>query len=186
MQSPSAASLYGSIRKGQRQLTISSISRPPPRYCTTLIIYGCVGRSPGARDRFPRVLFLAGSFLEARKAFASGASAVPEWAFLRWVDQMLGVVGREEGPVVIQVWVRWLLAVEMLLKGLPCLRCSVPYGFCASWQRTHSIIAYSTVAFIVFPWRAETARLEVYLVLRWPDWRGLFVCFFAWDAREKR
>ena len=60
-------------------------------------------RSPGARDRFPRVLFLAGRFPEAREAFASGALAVPEWAFLRWVDQMLGVTGREEGPVVIQV-----------------------------------------------------------------------------------
>lgn len=68
-----------------------------------LLPHGPVYRSPGARDRFPRVLFLAGKFPKARKAFADGASAVPEWAFLRWVSQMLGVTGREEGPVVIQV-----------------------------------------------------------------------------------
>ncbi|CAM9163711.1 unnamed protein product, partial [Hapterophycus canaliculatus] len=59
--------------------------------------------STGARDRFPRVLVLAGEFPKARKAFADGASAVPAWAFLRWVSQMLGVSGRKEGPVVIQV-----------------------------------------------------------------------------------
>eukprot|EP00752_Nemacystus_decipiens_P003549 g3275.t1 len=59
--------------------------------------------SSGARDRFPRVLFLAGRFPEARKAFRGGAAAVPEWAFLRWIDQMLGVTARQEGPVVIEV-----------------------------------------------------------------------------------
>lgn len=71
-------------------------SRPP--------LWGHRGgkRSAGARDRFPRVLYLAGKFAGARKAFAAGAAAVPEWAFLRWVDQMLGVAGRQEGPVVIQ------------------------------------------------------------------------------------
>eukprot|EP00903_Cladosiphon_okamuranus_P011333 g10683.t1 len=71
--------------------------------------------SPGARDRFPRVLFLAGRFSEARKAFASGALSVPEWTFLRWVDQMLGVVGREEGPVVTQVLERVALAYPRAL-----------------------------------------------------------------------
>lgn len=69
----------------------------------SLFPYAAACRSPGARDRFPRVIFLAGEFPKARKAFADGASAVPEWAFLRWVSQMLGVTGREEGPVVIQV-----------------------------------------------------------------------------------
>lgn len=88
---------YGLSPEGQHRLTILSTRRPPVRY------YRRAGRSPGARDRFPRVLFLAGRFPEARKAFASGASAVPEWAFLRWVSQMLGVTGREEGLVVIQV-----------------------------------------------------------------------------------
>ncbi|CAM9754681.1 unnamed protein product [Ectocarpus sp. 6 AP-2014] len=58
--------------------------------------------SAGARDSFPRVLYLAGKFSKARAVFADGASAVPEWAFLRWISQMLGVTGREEGPVVIQ------------------------------------------------------------------------------------
>ncbi|CAM9811219.1 unnamed protein product, partial [Ectocarpus fasciculatus] len=58
--------------------------------------------SAGARDSFPRVLYLAGKFSKARAAFADGASAVPEWAFLRWASQMLGVTGREEGPVVLE------------------------------------------------------------------------------------
>ncbi|CAB1116122.1 unnamed protein product [Ectocarpus sp. CCAP 1310/34] len=58
--------------------------------------------SAGARDSFPRVLYLAGKFSKARAAFADGASVVPEWTFLRWRWQMLGVTGREEGPVVIK------------------------------------------------------------------------------------
>ncbi|CAN0389272.1 unnamed protein product, partial [Laminaria digitata] len=61
-----------------------------------------LGRSAGARDRFPRVLFLAGEFPKARKAFSEWSSSVPEWAFLRWVSQMLGVSGRQEGPVVLE------------------------------------------------------------------------------------
>lgn len=59
-----------------------------------------VFRSAGARDSFPRALYLAGKFSKARAAFADGSSAVPEWSFLRWASQMLGVTGREEGPVV--------------------------------------------------------------------------------------
>lgn len=65
-------------------------------------MYLVVLRSAGARDSFPRVLYLAGKFSKARAAFTDGASAVPEWAFLRWISQMLGVSGREEGPVVIK------------------------------------------------------------------------------------
>ena len=45
---------------------------------------------------------MAGEFPKARQAFSEGSSSVPEWAFLRWVSQMLGVAGRQEGPVVIQ------------------------------------------------------------------------------------
>lgn len=60
-------------------------------------------RSAQARERFPRVLFLVGEFRRAREAFAEGAPSIPEWTFLRWVSQMLGVTGRAEGPVVLQV-----------------------------------------------------------------------------------
>lgn len=68
------------------------------------------------------MLFLAGRFPEARKAFASGAPAVPEWAFLRWVSQMLGVTGREEGPVVIQAsFVSFFnfVCLIVLFRGVP-------------------------------------------------------------------
>lgn len=94
-------------------LTILSICRPRCKY------HCRVGRSPGARDRFPRVLFLAGKFPEARKAFASGSSAVPAWSFLRWVSQMLGVTGREEGPVVIQAG--FLLCLVVFYFGVLCI-----------------------------------------------------------------
>ena len=70
-----------------------------PCHCFCLKL---LNRSAGARDRFPRVLYLVGEFPKARKAFSEWASSVPEWAFLRWVSQMLGVAGRQEGPVVIQ------------------------------------------------------------------------------------
>lgn len=44
-----------------------------------------------------------GEFERARQAFSKWAKSVPEWAFLRWVSQMLAVTGREEGPAVLEV-----------------------------------------------------------------------------------
>ncbi|CAM9225962.1 unnamed protein product, partial [Choristocarpus tenellus] len=68
--------------------------------------------SSGARDRFPRVLFLIGEFPQAREVFVEGSHVVPEWAFLRWAPQMLALLGRPEGHAIFQV-------LEKVAKAYP-------------------------------------------------------------------
>jgi DNA-dependent protein kinase catalytic subunit len=59
--------------------------------------------TPGAIDRFPRLLEIINNFPKVSKEFIQKAKTVPCWMFIRWISQMLAVLDKPEGPAVIGI-----------------------------------------------------------------------------------
>eukprot|EP01119_Soliformovum_irregulare_P013151 TRINITY_DN3471_c1_g1_i1.p1 TRINITY_DN3471_c1_g1~~TRINITY_DN3471_c1_g1_i1.p1 ORF type:complete len:703 (-),score=223.51 TRINITY_DN3471_c1_g1_i1:67-2175(-) len=74
-----------------------------PRIITERILRSMAAGSTAARDRFPRLLEILGNFPEVSKILRSEVKKIPSWMFIRWVAQMMALLDKPEGPVVIPI-----------------------------------------------------------------------------------
>ena len=54
-----------------------------------------------ARDRFPRLLHLIDQFPQTQKLFKKKLKEVEPWMFIRWIPQMMGLLDKPEGAVIL-------------------------------------------------------------------------------------
>lgn len=89
--------------------------------------------SPGAVERFPRLLELLGTYPKVAKEFSQKVKAVPCWMFIRWISQMLALLDKTEGPSIagILVEVFYYLSTQFRREREKGTK-SLSYLFCFS------------------------------------------------------
>ncbi|KAJ5076723.1 DNA-dependent protein kinase catalytic subunit [Anaeramoeba ignava] len=62
--------------------------------------------STKAIDRFPRVLELVGNHVESKvisQLFSAKTQEIPSWMFTKWISQMVAVLNKREGPMILDI-----------------------------------------------------------------------------------
>ena len=96
-----------------------------PAIIITNILEAMAANSTKARDRFPRLLELIGTYNDSSitDLFIKLSKRVPNWMFIRWISQMMAVLNQPtEASAVLGILMEVLFARKSSFNGIRLLK----------------------------------------------------------------